>query len=77
LQEDVRRLGVIAPDLDDSRPTRCHLLNPSKVVARRLDNAWHQYILEKLANDLELYTGHVFFQVSNLHIYEKHFHLIK
>ena len=38
-QEDVPHWVAIAPDLDDSPPTRCHLLNPSRVVTQRLDNA--------------------------------------
>jgi len=54
-----------------------HQRSQDSVFGFKNDNAWHQYILEKLANDLELYAGHVIFQVGNLHTYEKHFHLIK
>lgn len=54
-----------------------HQRSGDSVFGFKNDNAWHQYILEKLANDLEVLTGHVFFQIANLHIYEKHFKLIK
>jgi len=41
------------------------------------DYAWQQYILSNLADDLDLEVGNMIWQVQNLHVYEKHFDLIK
>ena len=51
------------------------------------DYAWQQYVLEKMAFDytnLDRYDngnviepGHIIWQVQNLHVYERHFHLVK
>lgn len=43
----------------------------------RYDYAWQKYVLEKLSNDLKINIGDIFWQVQNLHIYSKHFKLIK
>ena len=41
------------------------------------DYAWQQYVLSNLADDLDLEVGNMIWQVQNLHVYEKHFDLIK
>ena len=41
------------------------------------DRAWQLTILERLATDLKCKTGRIIWQVQNLHIYERHFKLIK
>ena len=41
------------------------------------DYAWQHYVLQQLANDLGVDTGKMIWQVQNLHVYEKHFDLIK
>jgi len=41
------------------------------------DYAWQQFVLLKLANDLGVEAGRMIWQVQNLHVYEKHFDLIK
>ena len=51
------------------------------------DYAWQQYVLEKMAFDytnLDRYdngnvieAGQIIWQVQNLHVYERHFHLVK
>lgn len=51
------------------------------------DYAWQQYVLEKMAFDytnLDRYDngnviepGQIIWQVQNLHVYERHFHLVK
>ncbi|PCJ96735.1 MAG: dCMP hydroxymethylase [Hyphomicrobiales bacterium] len=43
----------------------------------RNDRAWHLHILKMMANDLNLEVGDIYWQVQNLHIYEKHFKFIK
>jgi len=47
------------------------------VYGYKNDYAWQQYVLAKLANDLGVDTGKMIWQVQNLHVYEKHFDLIK
>ena len=47
------------------------------VYGYKNDYAWQQYVLHKLANDLDVDVGDMIWQVQNLHVYEKHFDLIK
>ena len=47
------------------------------VFGYKNDYAWQQYILESLANDLGIEPGFITWQVQNLHVYERHFHLVK
>ena len=47
------------------------------VYGYKNDYAWQQYILSNLADDLDLEPGNMIWQVQNLHVYEKHFDLIK
>ena len=47
------------------------------VFGYKNDYAWQQYILESLANDLGIQPGYITWQVQNLHVYERHFHLVK
>ena len=47
----------------------------------RNDYAWQRYVQEKLLNDLyyggmHLELGHIYWQVQNLHVYERHFELL-
>ena len=53
------------------------------VFGYRNDYAWQKYVLEKLEKDL-YYNGHplrkggnIYWQVQNLHVYERHFDLVK
>ena len=51
------------------------------------DYAWQRHVLEKLCFDYNnedryvngnvIEPGHLFWQVQNLHVYERHFHLVK
>jgi len=43
------------------------------VFGYRNDRAWADYVLTKLANDLELDKGDIYWQVGSLHIYERDF----
>jgi len=47
------------------------------VYGYKNDYAWQQYVLHKLAHDLDVEPGDMIWQVQNLHVYEKHFDLIK
>jgi thymidylate synthase len=52
------------------------------VFGYKNDYAWQRYVLNKLRNDLyydgyKLDEGDIYWQVQNLHVYERHFDLIK
>lgn len=47
------------------------------VYGYKNDYAWQQYVLETLARDLGIEPGFITWQVQNLHVYERHFHLVK
>ena len=47
------------------------------VYGYKNDYAWQQYVLSNLADDLDLEPGNMIWQVQNLHVYEKHFDLVK
>ena len=47
------------------------------VYGYKNDYAWQQYVLETLAKDLGIRPGFMTWQVQNLHVYERHFHLVK
>ena len=47
------------------------------VFGYKNDYAWQQYVLESLSNDLGIQPGFITWQVQNLHVYERHFHLVK
>ena len=54
------------------------------VFGYRNDFAWQEYVLNCLTTDInkELYhgtltAGDIFWQVQNLHVYERHFDLVK
>lgn len=47
------------------------------VFGYKNDYAWQQTVLENLANDLGIEPGFITWQVQNLHVYERHFHLVR
>ena len=47
------------------------------VFGYKNDYAWQQYVLNTLAKDLGVKPGSITWQVQNLHVYERHFHLVK
>ena len=47
------------------------------VFGYKNDYAWQQHVLENLAADLDIAPGFITWQVQNLHVYERHFHLVK
>jgi thymidylate synthase len=40
------------------------------------DRAWQLHVLEKLANDLQVPVGKIYWNVGSLHVYERHYHLV-
>lgn len=58
------------------------------VYGYKNDYAWQSYVMRKLCEDYnvftsfkndrkDIYPGMLFWQVQNLHVYERHFHLVK
>jgi thymidylate synthase len=47
------------------------------VFGYKNDYAWQLYVLETLAKDLNVKPGYMVWQVQNLHVYERHFDLVK
>ncbi len=47
------------------------------VFGYKNDYAWQKYVLDMLAADLEVKVGNIYWQVQNLHVYERHFDLVK
>lgn len=42
----------------------------------RNDYAWQAYVLANLAIDLQIEVGDIYWQVQNLHVYERHFYIV-
>ena len=47
------------------------------IFGYRNDYAWQEYVLEELALELNISPGDITWQVQNLHVYERHFDLVK
>lgn len=47
------------------------------VFGYKNDYAWQKWVQEKLAKDLHIECGNIIWQVGSLHVYERHFHLVK
>jgi thymidylate synthase len=43
----------------------------------RNDYAWQEHVLCELADDLRINDGEIYWQVQNLHVYERHFDMVK
>lgn len=41
------------------------------------DYAWQRHVMELMAKELNVVSGFLHWQVQNLHVYERHFHLVK
>ena len=46
------------------------------VFGYKNDRAWQQWVLNKLANDLEIDPGQIVWNAGSLHVYERHFNLL-
>jgi thymidylate synthase len=47
------------------------------VYGYKNDYAWQRYVQEKLATELKVGVGDIIWQVASLHVYERHFDLVK
>lgn len=47
------------------------------VYGYKNDYAWQQFVMKTLAKDLDIEVGFMTWQVQNLHVYERHFNLVK
>lgn len=47
------------------------------IFGYRNDHAWQEYVLCALADELGVDDGEIYWQVQNLHVYERHFDLVK
>tara|TARA_B100000963_G_scaffold343978_1_gene346366 strand:- start:16095 stop:16751 length:657 start_codon:yes stop_codon:yes gene_type:complete len=47
------------------------------IFGYRNDYAWQEYVLKELATELDVDVGSIYWQVQNLHVYERHFNLVK
>ena len=46
------------------------------VFGYKNDRAWQQHVLEKLAADLEVPAGNLYWNAGSLHVYERHYGLV-
>lgn len=68
----------VAYYIRDGKINCCVQMRSNDVVyGYKNDYAWQQHVLEELAYDLHIEAGKMIWQVQNLHVYEKHFDLIK
>ena len=47
------------------------------VFGYKNDFAWQQFVLNELAEELSVESGDIVWQAQNLHVYERHFDLVK
>ena len=47
------------------------------VFGYKNDYAWQSYMVHSISNNLEIDQGTIIWQVQNLHVYERHFDLVK
>lgn len=47
------------------------------VFGYKNDYAWQKHVLDRLAHDLMIEPGEIMWQVGSLHVYERHFDLVK
>lgn len=47
------------------------------VYGYKNDYAWQRYVMDLISDELNIKAGYLHWQVQNLHVYERHFHLVK
>jgi len=47
------------------------------VFGYKNDYAWQRYVMDLMSKELNIASGFLHWQVQNLHVYERHFHLVK
>ena len=61
---------------DDQLHAVVHMRSNDVIFGYKNDRAWQQYIQTLLAIDLGVEVGSLIWNISSLHIYERHFHLM-
>jgi thymidylate synthase len=46
------------------------------VFGYRNDYAWQKHVLQKLAKDLGVVEGDIYWNAGSLHVYERHFNMV-
>jgi len=70
--------NAVAYYIRNAKVNCCVQMRSNDVVfGYKNDYAWQQFVLHELAKDLFLEPGKMIWQVQNLHVYERHFDLIK
>jgi thymidylate synthase len=70
--------NAVAYYIRNGRLDCCVQMRSNDVVfGYKNDYAWQQYVLRNLAENLNLEPGKMIWQVQNLHVYERHFDLVK
>ena len=62
---------------DDELHSVVQMRSNDVIFGYRNDYAWQEYVLYALADELGVDTGQMYWQVQNLHVYERHFDLVK
>jgi thymidylate synthase len=62
---------------DDKLQVVVQMRSNDVVYGYRNDWAWQRYVQNMLATDLDVGLGDIFWQVGSLHVYERHFDLVK
>lgn len=70
---------------DDKMHCCVQMRSNDVVYGYKNDRAWHEYVLKDMVRDYNIFAsmdnpitmGNIYWQVQNLHVYEKHFHLVK
>jgi len=62
---------------DDKLHSIVQMRSGDVVFGYRNDYAWQKYVLDKLSDELKIESGSIFWNVGSLHVYERHFKLIK
>jgi len=62
---------------DDKLDAVVQMRSNDVVYGYKNDYAWQRYILNAISKDLQIESGRLIWQVQNLHVYERHFDLVK
>jgi len=62
---------------DDELHSVVQMRSNDVIFGYRNDYAWQEYVLDTLADEVGVEPGQMHWQVQNLHVYERHFDLVK
>lgn len=61
---------------DDALHSIVQMRSNDAVFGYKNDRYWQQHVLEKLAVDLGVAVGNIYWSVGSLHVYARHYHLV-